>query len=129
MGDEATETLSKIQKLEFGPQVHKTIGRRCAGKTDDSLYFRSNLHQRLKSLGLVILEGRELINDDHIVIKVKATGINQPAKVLTVNDGDVGSGQKRHESFLRCPHTDGVGQMLQVLPFCNFRRPGITGDP
>ena len=48
--DETSEALAHIQYLKFSPQIHKSVRRGGAGKSDDTLYPWTHLHQSFEPL-------------------------------------------------------------------------------
>jgi len=76
----------------------------------------------------VVLEGGELVQYHHVVGEGDTGVVDQPSKVLPVDDCDI---RALHES--RFPLTcisdcDGVGEAGQVLPFPDLSRPCVAGD-
>jgi hypothetical protein len=76
----------------------------------------------------VVFEGRELVDNHHIVVKGKAGLVDQPLQVLTVDNRDIRILHQRRLSLLGSPDCDRIGQTRKVTPFLDFRRPCITGD-
>lgn len=54
--DKLSKALPAIQNPNLCPQIHKAVGRRCAGQTDPPLHKRTDFSQELKTLGLIVLE-------------------------------------------------------------------------
>ena len=125
--DEATEAVAHIQQPELCPQIHKAVGGRSAGQPNDTLDLGPDTQQRLKALGLVIFERRQLVDDHGIVVKREAAALDEPAQVLPVDDGDVRTDHQCSLPLSGAAHSNGIGQVLQVRPFFDFRRPGIAG--
>lgn len=127
--DEASEALTHIQQPELGPQIHEAVGGRGAGQSDDALDLGSDAQQSFKSLGLVILERGQLVNDHGIVVKGKTAALDEPAQVLSVDDGDVGADHQGGPPLSGAAYGHGIGQLFQMRPFLDFRRPGVAGHP
>ena len=127
LGNEASETLSHIQQPELRPQVHEAVGTGCAGQADDPLDRGPDTKQGLEALGLVILEGRELVHDHGVVVEGKAAVLDQPAQVLPVDDRDVRTSHQGGAAFLGGADSYGIGQMLQMGPLADFGGPRIAG--
>ena len=86
--DELTQTLSSIQNSDLRPEIHKTIGGRCAGQSDPPLHIRTDFSQELEPLGLVVLERGQLVNDHHAEVPahpILLVVLHQPLDVFTVD--------------------------------------------
>ena len=119
--DKTSKPLSHIQKAELRIQVHESVSCRRTRQSHDALCLRSCLHESLEAFCLVVFEGTQFINDDHI--KIERHLIYQPADILAVDDIDIRlPGQCRFALF-RCADCDAVCQPSQVIPFLNFLRP------
>src|SRR5699024_7083350 len=70
--DESSKPLPAIQDADFRPQIHETVGGRRTGQANPPLDKRPHLSQPLKTLRLVVLERRQLINHDAVKIPAQA---------------------------------------------------------
>ena len=69
MGNKPPQALAHIQNAKFRPQVHQPIGGRRAGQPHDALDAGPHLQQSAEPLGLVAFEGRQLIDDHHVIVE------------------------------------------------------------
>ena len=86
MGDEPTEPLAHIEDAKLRPQVHKTVAAGGAGQSHDVLDAGADFQQTAESLCLIALEGGQLIDDHHVVVKGQTTFFYQPLHILPVDD-------------------------------------------
>ena len=87
----------------------KTIGGRRAGQPDPPLHIRTDFSQELKTLGLVVLERGQLINDHHAEVPahpVFLVVLHQPLDVFTVDHIDHGRMVDSGDACLHIAHDD-----------------------
>ncbi len=99
-----------------------------AGEADDAAEPWANLHQGLEALRLVVLEGRELVDDHHVVVEGNPGLVDQPLQVLAVDDRDVRALHEGGLALLGSPDRDRVGETGKVAPFPDLGRPRVAGD-
>ena len=66
--------------------LHETVATRCTGQPDNALHERSHLSQRLEALGLMVLEGTQLVDHHHVKVKRHPAAFDEPLHILTVDD-------------------------------------------
>ena len=127
LADISSQTLSHIQDAELSPEVHQAIaaGRPC--KADDAFHFRTQGLHGTEPLRLVVLETRQLVQNDHI--EIQAAVLIEPGQVLAVHDIDIRILLQSPPPFCHGSHDHTAGQLFQVIPLSEFIRPGVSRHP
>ena len=127
LADISSQTLSHIQDAELSPEVHQAIaaGRPC--KADDAFHFRTQGLHGTEPLRLVVLETRQLVQNDHI--EIQAAVLIEPGQVLAVHDIDIRILLQSPPPFCHGSHDHTAGQLFQVIPLPEFIRPGVSRHP
>ena len=128
-GNEPAEALAHIDYLELSPQVHESVACRGASEPDDALDPGPDLHQCFEALGLVVLERRELVYHDHVVVERELAFLDQPLYILSVDEVDIRLPHQSSFPFGRGSNGNRVGQMVQLVPLDKLGAPRIPGDP
>ena len=76
-----------------------------------------------------MIEGRQLVDHHHVEVEGEAAVVDQPLDVLSVDDIDVGLRLKGSLPLSLGSHGYGEGQVREVVPFSNLRRPCISRHP
>ena len=76
LADISPQPLSHIQDAELGPEIHQTIAAGCTCKPDDAFHPGTQGLHGPEPLRLVVLEARQLVQDDHI--EIQAAVLIQP---------------------------------------------------
>ena len=127
LGDKPPQSLSHIQHLELGEQIHQAVPGRGTCKADNALCFGAYLHQRFEPLAVPVLEGRKLVHHDGV--KLKGDILHHPLDVLPIDDIDVRIPVECLQPFFFRTHRHRIADVLQMIPLFNLLGPGIPRHP
>ena len=127
LADISPQPLSHIQDAELGPEIHQTIAAGCTCKPDDAFHPGTQGLHGPEPLRLVVLEARQLVQDNHIEIQVAV--LIEPYQVLPVHDIDIRILLQGSSPFCHAADHDGTGKTFQVVPLLDFIRPGVSRHP
>ncbi len=128
MGDEPTESLAHIEDAELCPEVHKTVAAGCAGQSHDAFDAGADFQQTAEPLCLVALEGGQLIDDHHVVVKGNAAFLDEPLDIFPVDDVHADPLPECRLALGFRADCHRVGQPMQMIPLVDLRRPCVSGD-
>ena len=116
-----------IQEEDLRPEIHEPVGVRCSGEADDPRDQRTDFSQSFEALRLVVLEARELVDDDHVPLPEPAVVLHQPGDVLAVDDVDVGL--CIDGVFALFPGSQDLRdlEVFQMVPLFGLSAPGVLG--
>ena len=122
------QPLASVQQVELGPEVQVSVGGWSSGKAHHVAHSLDGLLQGLPSLCGSGLEGRQLIQDHHIIGEPAAQEIHKPDHVLPVDDVQIGRGADGSLSLLSGASDDTASNAHQVIPLLALLRPDVVGD-
>ena len=125
MGDKATEPFAEVKNPKLCPQVRQPVSGRGSRQPDNPLDRGSDTQKTPEAFCLIGLEGRKLVNDNHIEVKGKAAFLNQPGYIFPVDQVNMGFLPQRCLPLGNAADDGGVGKAFEMVPFLQFCRPGI----
>ena len=123
--DSLAEAFSFVKQPELRPQIHETVAAGRTGQPDNALHERSHLSQCLETLGLMVLEGTQLVDHHHIEVKRRPTAFDEPLHVLAVDDIQIGFLPESCKALVAAAENQTVGQPFEMIPLSDFCRPAI----
>ena len=127
LGDKPPQSLSHIQHLKLGEQVHQPVPGRGTRKANDALCPGAHLHQRFEPLAVPVFEGRKLVHHDGV--KFKGDILHHPLDILPVDDVDIRIPAERLQPFFFGTDRHGITDIFQMVPLFNLLGPGIPRHP
>jgi len=129
VGDVSSQPLAHVQEPELRPEVHQTVAGGCASQPHDALDAGTDFQQGAEPFSLVGLEGGQLIDHYHVVVKGKAAVLNEPLDVLPVDDVHEGPLMQRRLPLDLAPHRQRPGQAPEVVPLFDLGGPSVPCHP
>ena len=123
--DEPPQTLAHIQDTELGPQIHQTVRSGGAGQSHNTFYLRANLQHCREPLCIVVFEGGQLINHDHVKVKDDAAFLNKPLDILAVDDVNISFPHECCTALWFSADSHGAAEVLKVIPLMNLSCPCV----
>ena len=122
----ASQPLPSIQQKNLRPQILQSVGSRRACKSHHAGELSQHLFQRQKALRPAVLEGRKLVDHQHIEGQ-PAPGVvfDQPFHILPVDDIQFRLSRQRGDTLPGRTENAFHPQPFQVLPLGQFADPGI----
>ena len=120
------QPLTPIQQEHLRPQILQTVGRGRAGQPHHAGELSQHFLQRQKALRPAVLEGRKLVDHQHIEGQLSPGVVfDQPFHVLPVDDVQFRLSGQRGDALPGRTENALHPQPFQVLPLGQFADPGI----
>ena len=124
------QPLTAIQQEHLRPQILQTVGRGCAGQSHHAGKLSQHFLQRQKALRAAVLEGRKLVDHQHIKGQPSpGVVLDQPFHVLPVDDVQFRFSGQRGDALFGRTENALHPQPLQMLPLGQFADPGVPRHP
>ena len=122
----SAQPLTAIQQEHLRPQILQTVGRGRAGQPHHAGKLSQHFLQRQKALRPAVLEGRKLVDHQHIEGHLSSGVVfDQPFHVFPVDHVQFRFSGQRGDALFGCSENTFHPQPLQVLPLGQFADPGI----
>ena len=120
------QPLTTIQQKHLRPQILQTIRRGRTGQPHHAGELSQHLLQRQKALRAAVLEGRKLVDHQHIEGQLSPCVVfDQPFHVLPVDDVQFRLAGESSDTLFGRSENAFHPQPLQMLPLGQFADPGI----